>query len=144
MDQHPIVSLIEDLKKIASLLPISGYMHPRSEEAPDFVILYLTANSGLIELCLDKVYKDRTQEQRLEMCKSHPELHESVVHNDFYKLASTALWSAKNCWKIMLEPYIDRDDIRALVRALEYAKYCVAPDIIRKIFMHPIDEYLVK
>ncbi|HEV7797671.1 MAG TPA: hypothetical protein VGO73_05930 [Pyrinomonadaceae bacterium] len=142
IEQHPIENLIEDLKKIEALLPISGYMHPVQKEAPDFAILYLTANSGLIEYCLDAVYKHRTKVQRLEMSKSHPELHESVVHNDSYKLASHALSSARSCWNALQDPGVYQDDIHMLVRALRYAKYCVDLDLIRRVFMHPVDRYL--
>ena len=142
MQQHQITNLIDDLKKIRSLLPTSGSMYSEVPESPEIVVLYLNANFGLIEFCLEKVYKDMTQEQRIEMCKSHSDLHESVAPDESYEHASYALWSAKKSWEFLLEPRLEHEDISMLIRALEYAKYCVPSEHIRKLFMHPIDEHL--
>ncbi|HEX8073286.1 MAG TPA: hypothetical protein VF546_25300 [Pyrinomonadaceae bacterium] len=139
MQQHQITSLIDDLKKIRDLLPTTD-LYSEVPESPEIVVLYLNANRGLIEFCLEKVYKDRTREQRMEMCKSHPGLDESVADDESYDMASHPLWCAENSF--MLEPRVERQHITMLINALEYAKYCVVSEGIRKLFMHPLEEYL--
>jgi hypothetical protein len=140
MTQHyQLTSLIDDLKKIRKLLPLTD-LYAESPEAPEIAVLYLNANCGLIEFCLEKVYKDRTREQRLEMCKNHPGLHESVASDKSYEMALYPLACAKDSW--MQEPRIEQTDITMLIRALEYAKYCIVSEGIRKLFVHPLDEHL--
>ena len=134
---HSLELIIGDLRTLEKAVDLSD-----SEQIQETIVLYLMANSDFIERGIDEVYSSMTREQRAELCDTHLGLHQSVISDDFRRVALSAIERAKTQWSPIADN-ISRDELHMLRRALQYAQYIVHPGVIaRKIYLHPIDSHI--
>lgn len=131
-------SIIADLQNIAEICARKNL-----ENIPPPALSYLAANSNLIEWYLEYLYSKTSVDQRQELLDAHPELDYSAVPDEFFEIAKSAIQKATHYSSaIKLELLsITEDDIRMLLRALKYVKYCDLAPHSHQLTMSPIAQH---
>ena len=115
-EQYTVQHIIDDLKRFGDF--------PNAAEVPEQCIRYILLNHYIIELCVDAVYTEMSKAQREELRKSHEELSLSIVSDTSFKIVKSNLDRVRSeSAGSIFGSVLSEDDLRVIIRALEYAKY---------------------
>src|ERR1700735_2327983 len=135
---------ISDLRKIPAFCNRENL-----DDVPDLGLRYLKANISSLEFYLTQVYRKTTEEERRALCEAHRELDYSVISEEFQEIASSPIRQAKeqSISGIPTGELLDSvsyDDLKMLIRVLEYARYCPLDPDTYHLDLSPIDQYGLK
>jgi hypothetical protein len=111
---------------------------------PEVGVRYLASNVDVLEFLLKEVYAKSTREERTELAKQHRHLDYTPISDEFHGIARVALELARpspeNVIVRSLHP-ITPDDLKMLIRALQYAPFLAIGPHDQELQLSPIDQH---
>lgn len=122
---HSIEQILSDLEKMQKALEemeqhlgtlstkeqLEFEKLPEFEKLQDLIVLYLLANCGFIEYCLNIVYSEITEEQRKSNGSRDLRTDSSAVRDGFKAIALEAIRQVKTYWYTYTISHLEADDL---------------------------------